>query len=125
LQDHDANVRVRPWIEGSIRRSVGVQPTNVTSWSAAERSELSANDDLSIGLNGDGPNVAVRAGIECRVERSVWVQPTDMVSNRRPDASSAERGKEAADENLSIRLQGRARPDSNKAPLRLKPCRPL
>jgi len=67
--------------------------------------EPAADDDLSIGLDGDCQDRLVRIGVERGVKGPVSVEPSDAIAGRRAGGAVGLHGREgAADHDLAVGL---------------------
>ena len=102
-RDSVHSVWIGAGIESGVEAAVVVQPRNVIATLSAGHEKIAADDNLSVGLDRDCIYAAVQAGrwIEDRLERAVAIQSRAVGA-----AHCVDGGEEAAQQNLSVRLQG-------------------
>ena len=108
LHGQTVNVAVGQRIEGVRRfhRAVGIEPGEAIAGRAVDGSELSPNQNFSVGLQAEGVNDAVRTGAgrgECCVHRAIRVEPGNP-----PSRQSGHLTENTRDQNFPVRLHHRA-----------------
>src|SRR5207244_10431676 len=65
-----------------------------------------ANQNLSVGLHGDGVHWSIGARIEADIDRPIGVESRDEVARRAAGPAATKHREGAADDDLAVRLNG-------------------
>ena len=112
-QRQHARVRARARIKRGIQRTIPIQPRQPRARRAVVGREITADENLAVGLNRDRPHQAIRARprVEQRINRAIRIQARDEVAR-----GAIHQREQSTNQHPAIRLQrerihGVVRPD--------------
>ena len=102
-QGHDGVVEAGAGVEGGIEGTVGVQAAQAVAGGAVEDGEGAADQDLAVGLEGQGIDrvVGVGGGQEAGVDGPIGLQTGEVSARQQVDG-----GESSADHQLIVWLPG-------------------